>query len=98
MNRHEGRRRTGESRQLRLYTLAYHRLFDALPTAVELRFLTPEVIIGRTKPSEKTLERATDDIDRAAKGIRASAFPGDPTYRACRYCAYASICPEKRND
>ena len=31
-------------------------------------------------------------------GIRSASFPGEPIYRACRYCAYAAICPERRSD
>ncbi len=91
-------RRTKESRQLALYALAYRGLFGALPVAVELRFLTPEIVVGRAIPSEKTIERAMADMDRAAEGIRAAAFPGEPVYQACRYCPYAAICPEKRSD
>ena len=49
-------------------------------------------------PSEKSLERAAGDMERAAKGIRAAAFQGSPIYQACRYCAYAAICPERRSD
>jgi DNA helicase-2/ATP-dependent DNA helicase PcrA len=91
-------KRTHESLQLALYALAYRRLFDALPAAVELRFLTPEVVVGRAVPSEKMIGRAAADMERAATGIRAAAFPAEPLYRACRYCPYAAICPEKRDD
>ena len=91
-------KRTEKSRQLALYALAYARLFDDLPTALELRFLTPEVVIGRTAPTEKMLARATSDMERAAMGIRSGAYPAEPVYRACRYCAYAPICPDKRSD
>jgi len=91
-------KRTKESRQLALYALAYRQLFGALPATLELRFLTPEVVVGRVAPSEKSLERAAEDMERAAKGIRAAAFQGSPIYQACRYCAYAAICPERRSD
>ena len=91
-------KRTKESRQLALYALAHQRLFDALPSSIELRFLTPEVVVGRAVPSERTIERAATYMERAAEGIRAAAFPGEPIYQACRYCAYAAICPEKRTD
>jgi DNA helicase-2/ATP-dependent DNA helicase PcrA len=91
-------KRTVESRQLALYALAYRQLFHALPASLELRFLTPEVVVGRAAPSEKTLERAADDMERAAEGIRAAAFQGEPIYQACRYCAYAAICQEKRSN
>jgi DNA helicase-2/ATP-dependent DNA helicase PcrA len=91
-------KRTKESLQLALYALAYQRLFDVLPVAVELRFLTPEVVVGRAVPSEKMIGRAVADTGRAAAGIRGALFPAEPIYRACRYCPYAAICPEKRTD
>jgi DNA helicase-2/ATP-dependent DNA helicase PcrA len=91
-------RRTKESRQLALYALAYEHLFDGLPASMELRFLTPDVIVGRTTPTRKRLQQARTEIRQAAAGIRAGAFPGEPIYRACRYCPYAGICPSKRSD
>ncbi len=91
-------KRAKESLQLALYALAYQRIFGPSPASVELRFLTPGVVIGRTAPSEKMIERGVEQMERAAAGIRAGAFPGEPKYRACQYCAYAAICPERRND
>ena len=91
-------KRTRESRQLALYAIAYESLFGELPVALELRFLTPNVVVGRTSPTDKMLDAARDGIDRAAAGIRAGSFLGDPVYRACRYCAYAAICPKRRDD
>jgi len=66
--------------------------------SLELRFLSPDVIAGRSTPTEKRLARVREDIDRAAAGIRAGRFPGEPAYRACRFCPYAGICPEKRSE
>ena len=91
-------RRTKESRQLAIYALAYQHLFEKLPEKLELRFLTPNVIVGTTSPTKKRLEKARGEIEQAAAGIRAAAFPGEPVYRACRYCPYAGICPSKRSD
>jgi len=91
-------KRTKESRQLAIYALAYERLFGNTPVRLELRFLTPQVIIGRYEPSEKTIQKALSDIESAATGIRAGRFPADPTYLACTYCPYRSICPAKRSD
>ncbi len=85
--------RTKKSRQLAIYSLAFERLFKRLPDRVELFFLTPEVIVGRAVPDEKTLERALKDIETAAAGIRKGHFPAEPTYQACLYCPYRSICP-----
>jgi len=91
-------KRTKESRQLAIYALAYERLFGNTPVRLELRFLTPQVIIGRYEPSEKTIKKALSDIESAATGIHAGRFPADPTYLACTYCPYRSICPAKRSD
>jgi len=91
-------KRTKESRQLAIYTLAYKRLFDELPTGLELRFFTPQLFIGRYEPDDKTIARALSDIETAAEGIRSHRFPAEPIYHACTYCPYRSICPAKRAD
>ena len=91
-------RRAKESRQLGIYALAYEHLFGALPVRLELRFLTPSIVIGSASPTAKRLDRVRQEIETAAAGIRAGDFPGEPIYRACRYCPYAGICPTKRSD
>ncbi len=90
-------RRAKSSSQLALYALAYEQLFKAMPVALELRFLTPAILIGRVTPTQKMLESARNDIRTAAEGIRLGDFPADPTYRACQYCAYAAICPDRQS-
>jgi len=89
----EADKRTKESLQLKIYALAYERLFSELPARVELFHLTPEVLIGRHTPTGKDVEFALKQIHKAAEGIRAGRFPAEPDYFACRYCAYRSICP-----
>jgi len=88
--------RTKGSRQLALYSLAYQHLFGDLPVALELHFLTPDIVIGRTVPTEKMLDKAQQDIETASAGIRLGEFPGEPEYRACQYCPYAEICPDRK--
>jgi len=90
-------RRTRDSRQLAIYALAYEDRFGGLPETLELRFLTPTVIVGRAKPTAKMLDKARAGIETAASGIRAGRFPGDPVFQACRYCAYAGICPARKS-
>ncbi len=90
--------RAKDSRQLGIYSFAYGRLFGGLPSSVELRFLTPFVVVGRAAPTERSVERARAEIDAVAAGVRANEYPGEPTYQACRYCAYAAICPSRRSD
>ena len=91
-------KRTKDSLQLALYALAYQQMFEALPSTIELRFVSSRITIGRAVPSAKTLERSAADMAKAAAGIRSGSFDADPTYRACRYCAYATICPARRSD
>jgi len=95
-NEEQAVRRTKDSRQLALYSLAYQQLFEGLPVALELRFLTPDIIIGRAKPTKKMLDKAQQDIETASAGIRLGEFPGEPSYRACQYCSYAGICPDRK--
>ena len=92
----EAEKKTKASRQLAIYALAYEHLFNALPAALELRFLTPKLFIGRIEPTEKALESAREEIEQAAGGIRAGHFPAEPSYFACSYCPYRTICPAKK--
>jgi CRISPR/Cas system-associated exonuclease Cas4 (RecB family) len=40
------------------------------------------------------VREAAEAVERAAAGIRAQQFTATPDYyRACRYCAFATICP-----
>ncbi|MFC2078564.1 RecB family exonuclease, partial [Candidatus Bipolaricaulota bacterium] len=89
-------RRAKGSRQLALYSLAYRQLFGGLPNALELRFLTPDVVIGHTVPTEKMLDKALQEMETACAGIRSGEFPGEPQYRACEYCPYSGICPDRK--
>ncbi len=94
----EAATRVKESRQLAIYSLAYLRMFGSLPAAVELRFLTPSVVVGRATPTDRWIERAETEIRDVAHGVRAGAFAAVPTYLACRLCAYGPICPSRRPD
>ncbi len=91
----DAEKKTKNSRQLAIYALAYEHLFNALPLALELRFLTPKLFIGRIAPTEKALDKARAEIEKAAEGIRSGRFPAEPSYFACSYCPYRTICPAK---
>ena len=89
-------RRARESLQLAIYALAYERLVGERPRWVELRFLTPEVVIGRSRPTDAMVSRALRAIAEAEEGIRANAFDPKPSIHACRPCAYRDICPHAK--
>ena len=89
-------RKARESLQLAIYALAYERLVGERPVGVELRFLTPEVVVGRARPTDRMLSRAQGAIAEAAEGIRAGVFDPKPSIHACRPCAYRDICPHAK--
>ncbi|MCS7240617.1 MAG: ATP-dependent helicase [Candidatus Bipolaricaulota bacterium] len=86
-------RRVQESLQLAIYALAYERMFGERPKELQLRFLTPEVVVGRAEPTDKLLKWAWECILTAAEGIRREDFQPKPSFTACQYCAYRAICP-----
>lgn len=86
-------RRTGESLQLAIYALGYERMFGERPHEMQLRFLTPEVVVGRAAPTDRTIERALTAIRDATAGIREGNFAAKPSFASCSYCAYRTICP-----
>jgi len=91
----DAHRRARESLQLALYALAYREVYGSPPHRMELHFLGPQqVLVGRTRPDEALLAKAVEIIERASGGIRHQQFIATPDfYKACRYCAFASICP-----
>jgi DNA helicase-2/ATP-dependent DNA helicase PcrA len=86
-------RRTRESLQLGIYALVYEHLFGKPPKEVQLRFLTPEVLVGRTRPTKAFLDRGVAAIQNVEAGVRAQDFTPKPSFWACRPCAYRDICP-----
>jgi DNA helicase-2/ATP-dependent DNA helicase PcrA len=85
-------KRTRESIQLSIYSLAYKMNFNKLPDWVELHFLESG-LIGRSKKTERDIESTIKKIKTAARGIRSADFVAKPTYMACNFCAYNQICP-----
>ncbi len=88
-------RRARESLQLDIYALAYTRHYGRPPDQLELHFLGPhQVLVGTATPAPSKLDKAAEAIEEAAAGIRMQRFTATPDfYRACRYCAFSSICP-----
>jgi len=88
-------RRARESLQLAIYALAYREVYGAMPDRLELHFLGPQrVLVGKAQPDGELLAETATAIGRVSSGIRSQQFIATPDfYRACRYCAFASICP-----
>lgn len=91
----DAHRRARESLQLALYALAYREVYGTPPHRMELHFLGPQqVLVGVTRPDAGAMAKAVEVIEHSSSGIRHQQFIATPDfYRACRYCAFASICP-----
>ena len=88
----EANRRVKTSIQMAVYTLAWATMHGQPPKRVELRFLETGVV-GQHAFSEEDLERTKDHLRNVARFIRAGDFHPTPQERACRWCAYQTICP-----
>ncbi|HEU5325035.1 MAG TPA: ATP-dependent DNA helicase [Candidatus Limnocylindria bacterium] len=86
-------RRSRESLQLSIYALAYEAQHGQLPDELALHFLESG-LVGRSEPTEKRLERATEKLGSAAAGIRAGNFEANPSVMRCGYCPFREICPD----
>ena len=85
-------RRVKESLQLVIYAIAYEACYQQMPNLLELYFLESG-LTGRTEITEKMVNKAKGTISEAAIGIRQHHFDAQPNYQACRFCAFAEICP-----
>ena len=86
------KRRAKESIQLGVYALAYKKIYGRLPNVVGLYFLESG-LVGEFEPDEKTVEKTESQIKEVEEGIKEDNFEASPSYMACQYCAYNSICP-----
>ncbi len=88
----KARERARDSLQLTIYAMAWQAETGRLPDAVALHFLDSG-LVGTAEVDAPRVERGMADIRAAATGIRAAAFEARPSYSACSWCAFGSICP-----
>lgn len=89
-----------DSIQLKVYTLAYYKNYQVVPSFVGIYDLGSG-LIGGYKPLKEDLVETEARVIEVAKQIhgnlQADNFPANPKYFgkqiACTYCAYSSICP-----
>ena len=86
-------RRSRESLQLGIYALAWEAAHGTPPAELALHFLESG-LVGRSEPTERRLERATEKVTLAADGIRAGRFGATPGAARCAYCPFREICPD----
>jgi DNA helicase-2/ATP-dependent DNA helicase PcrA len=88
----KARERARDSLQLTIYAMAWQAETGRLPDAVALHFLDSG-LVGTAEVDAARVERGVADIRAAATGIRAARFEARPSYVACSWCAFRSICP-----
>ncbi len=88
----KARERARDSLQLTIYAMAWQAETGRLPDAVALHFLDSG-LVGTSEVDASRVERGIADIRAAATGIRAARFEARPSYPACSWCAFRSICP-----
>lgn len=89
-----------DSVQLKVYTLAYYKNYQVVPSYVGIYDLGTG-LVGGYSPLKEYLAETEARVISVAKEIRSNLqednFPANPKYfgkqPACNYCAYASICP-----
>jgi len=84
-------KRTKDSLQLAIYTLACRERFPNKNIICQLHFLESG-LIGETIYKESKLSKTEAKIEEAARGIRTFNYKATPGYISCRYCAYNQIC------
>ncbi len=89
-------KKSRDSLQLSIYTLAYREIYGRMPDRLELHFLESG-LIGVSARKEDDLNKIIKRINEVASGIRARNYEANPDYIACRYCAFVEICPRMEN-
>lgn len=85
-------REARESIQLIVYAMAFRETFGHTPKNVELRFVDTG-IIGRMKRIEDKLKKGQLQINQAIEGVTNGNYDPNPRFMACRFCAFADLCP-----
>ncbi|MEO5936157.1 MAG: ATP-dependent DNA helicase [Terriglobales bacterium] len=82
---------TEKSLQLAIYALAVQQKYGKLPAKIAYHSLENDALV-EVPPSDRYLKAARDAVKKAADGIAAGMFDPKPGF-ACKWCAYAILCP-----
>jgi len=80
-----------EDLQLALYALATSQCFNQPASKLTLYFLDEDEVVS-VEPSEKTLQKAEDQVKTLGDEINKSDFTPAPSKFVCKWCAYNKIC------
>ena len=85
--------RARDNTQLGVYALAIRETTGKLPERVGLFFLM-DGVVGRSSPTESSLEKIREDIIKASGGIRAQEFGATPSTMNCSNCPFSRYCDD----
>lgn len=88
----QANRRARESVQLGIYALAYYKIYGQIPDSVGLYFLE-NGMVGDLAPDLSYLSKVEQWIKQTEQGILSGNFAAQPSYLACAFCVFNSICP-----
>ncbi len=90
----KGLERVKKSIQLKIYALAYLKMYGQLPDEIGIYFLE-NGLISTIKTTQSIISEAINALEVTAAGIRAGNFAANPTEGAftCQYCSFKDICP-----
>ncbi|HEY5601325.1 MAG TPA: PD-(D/E)XK nuclease family protein, partial [Patescibacteria group bacterium] len=87
--------RVKSSIQLKIYALAYEKLYGRRPDEIGIYFLE-NGLVSTIPVTQKVMDEAILAIKVAEAGIRDHNFKANPKEGAftCQYCSFNRICPE----
>lgn len=91
-NQKKADERTSQSSQLAMYALSWQKIQGKLPDTVKLYFVESG-ISGSFVPTEKSIKKTIEEIEKATEGIRKRDFHATPKYDKCPYCPFNFYCP-----
>jgi DNA helicase-2/ATP-dependent DNA helicase PcrA len=83
--------------QLKLYALAYEKVFGKPVDEVGIYFLE-SCILATKKIRHDVIERHEQKLFDVAKEMKACDFSATPGVHVCKYCAFFNICPHSKAD
>jgi DNA helicase-2/ATP-dependent DNA helicase PcrA len=83
-----------EQIQLNLYCLAIQERFGKLPERTSFFFLKDNKVVDY-RPDEESIDAFREKLSGMIDAVCAEEFAATPSYSACRFCDFGSLCEEK---
>lgn len=83
--------------QLKLYAIAYQKVFGKPVDEVGIYFLESSILATK-KIRPDVLERHEQKMFEVAAEMKTGCFDAKPSVHVCKYCAFFNICPHSKAD